>query len=155
MARVASGTILVAEDNGDDALLLKRAFSKAAPDLPLCFVRDGQEAIDFLAGGPLQGNPSFRPPATLVLLDLKMPRCDGFDVLAWLQSRPELRDIPVIVFSSSDEPRDMDRAHALGAKVYLVKPTDLNEYLNVVRQLKHFWVINCPSLPTPDSSSRV
>jgi len=129
--------ILVAEDNPDDVSLLQRAFSRAGVEIPIHFVEDGQEAIDYLQeGSPLKQTRTHDPPAML-LLDLKMPRMDGFEVLAWLRQHPEFHDMRVVIFSSSDQPQDMSHAQELGATSYLVKPSASQDYIKVVKDLEN------------------
>jgi CheY-like chemotaxis protein len=118
--------ILVAEDDPNDSFLLRRAFSKAGVTVPIHFVRDGQEAIDYL-----QGKPPFvdviNTPPTMLLLDLKMPRLNGFDVLKWLRHQPALKGIFVVVLSSSGLEEDRRQAYALGADSYIMKPNDAQQ----------------------------
>src|SRR4051812_49319470 len=116
------GTILVAEDETADAFFLKRAFAKAGVPTTLQFVRDGQEAIEYLAGEGEFANRLVHPLPHLLLLDLKMPRMDGFQVVGWVRQQPLLKRLPVIIFSSSDQEHDINRAYDLGANSYLVKP---------------------------------
>jgi CheY-like chemotaxis protein len=108
-------TVLVAEDSEDDLFLLTRAFRRAGLTHCLVPVADGEKAIEYLQGQS--------PAPDLLLLDLKMPKVDGFGVLEWLQHRPELR-MPAIVYSTSEEPEDKQRAKQLGAADYLVKTAD-------------------------------
>lgn len=136
--------ILVAEDDSNDVLLLQRAFSKLGLGASVNFVRDGQEAIDYLRelkSGDAS-NESLMP--TLLLLDLKMPRLSGFEVLKWLREQPRFEKLLIVVFSSSDHPSDRSQACALGAHAYLVKPTDPGEFVNVVREMQEYWTrVNC------------
>ncbi len=129
--------ILVTEDDADDAMLLERAFSKAQVNLPLQVFSGGQQLIDFLEGTPLkdkQGNF----PRMLLLLDLKMPLVDGFQVLEWLHERPRFKNLLVVVFSGSDQPADVQRARALGCPYYLVKPNVHHELVQMARSLADF-----------------
>ncbi len=132
--------ILVAEDDPNDILLLKRAFSKARVRASIQFVQDGQEAVDYLKKRllPLLQH-AYSLPA-LLLLDLKMPRLDGFEVLEWIKQQPELNRVLVLVFSSSPDPEDMRRAYDLGADAYASKPHDLQEFFEVVRQMEQYWL---------------
>jgi CheY-like chemotaxis protein len=132
--------ILVAEDDLGDVLLLKRAFTKAKLRADVYFVRDGQDVIDYLQGQPPFNEPLECPRPTLLLLDLKMPRVDGFEVLAWIRSQPGFSQLPVVVFSSSPETEDIRHACSLGALSYLVKPNDPNELVHVVERLQEYWV---------------
>jgi len=131
--------ILVAEDSKADCELLKRAFQKANVSVRLNIVMDGQEAIDYLSGEADYGDRTENPFPCAILLDLKMPRMNGFDVLAWLRGQPSLKRLPVIVLTSSDEPRDINRAYDLGANSYLLKPTQSEKLDDMARQLQSYW----------------
>jgi CheY-like chemotaxis protein len=127
------GVILLAEDNSDDVLILRRVLKKARVAETLTVVNDGQQAIDYLAGhGPYQDRQAYPLPC-LILLDLKMPRKSGFDVLEWLSQNEVLSAIPAVVLSSSGEARDIDRAIRLGAKAYLCKPPDQEKLSELVK----------------------
>ena len=129
-------TILVADDDADDIFLLQRAFSKAHLSVNITYVRDGDEAIEFLQAATIA--PTSLPK--LFFLDLKMPRVDGFEVLEWVRQQPGLKRLPILVLTSSDEPEDINRAYDLGANSYLVKPFG-NEYLeNIVDSLNAYWL---------------
>ncbi len=131
--------ILVAEDDPQDAFFLRRAFVRADVRVPLAFVGDGQETVDYLTGvGPFSDRGR-HPMPTLLLLDLKMPRMDGFEVLGWLQKRQGLKRLVVLVFSTSGEQRDVDRAYDLGANCFIMKPTNLKELQTVVLEVQSFW----------------
>src|SRR5215475_14358650 len=114
--------VLVAEDDPADVFLLERAFSRAGVAASLHFVRDGQEAIDYLGGEHRYDNREEFPLPHLMLLDLKMPRLGGFDVLGWLRGQPGLKRLLVTVLTSSSQPEDINRSYDLGANSYLVKP---------------------------------
>jgi len=132
-------TILVAEDSEGDAFVLQRAFEKADIDADLRFVEDGQDAVDYLAGKGTFGDRKANPMPKLLLLDLRMPRLSGFDVLGWLKKDPTLRRLPVAVFSSSNVDRDVDRAYDLGANSYIVKPGSLSGYTEFIETLNRYW----------------
>lgn len=116
--------ILHVEDDSADRLLIAAAFARMRPPVSVESVVDGQEAIDRL---------SSPPQPRLVLLDLKMPRRSGFEVLQWIRSQPALRSLPVFILTSSEEPADIDRAYALGANAYLVKDVDIQVQRSIVR----------------------
>src|SRR6266404_5280151 len=116
--------ILIVEDNEDDVLLIKRAFERAAVGSPLRTLRSGTEAIAYLNGDPPYWNRAQYPLPALVLLDIKMPRTDGFEVLKWIRRRPEFARLCVVMLTSSDEIRDVNQAYQLGATSFLVKPLD-------------------------------
>src|ERR1041385_7784029 len=102
----AQKTILVADDDSNDIFLLKRAFHKAGVDVHMEFLRDGEQVIRYLKGSDYKGET---PIPELLLLDLKMPRVNGFEVLEWIRRQPGLRRLLIIVLTSSDEPRDINR----------------------------------------------
>src|SRR6266404_3669437 len=120
-------SILVAEDDSDDAFFLERAFTEAGVTVPLRFVHSGADAINYLKGKPPFHDRNLYPLPKLLVLDLKMPVLTGFDVLEWLQHQPGWRRMPAVVLSGSQIPEDMRRAYALGATLYLNKPHRLNE----------------------------
>ena len=132
--------ILVAEDDPQDAFFLKREFGKAGVPITLHFVHDGQEVIDYLEGKGIFADRQTYPMPDLVLLDLKMPRLNGFDVLGWLRKQAGLKRLPVIIFSSSAELVDINRAYDLGANSYLVKPHAVEELSALVNRLKTYWL---------------
>lgn len=132
--------ILVAEDNPHDAYFLQRAFSKAGINAPMHFVQDGREAVDYLAGQEEYRDRDAYPLPHLLLLDIKMPLMDGMQVLKWLREQPGLRRLPVIILSSSAEPRDVNLAHELGANGYTMKPSGVEELLEIVLCLERYWL---------------
>src|SRR5260370_4135363 len=132
--------VVVVEDNPNDVLLLKRAFSKGGPELPLRFVRNGQEALDYLNGVDRFADRNLYPLPTLLVLDLKLPGIDGFDIIKWVRNEARFRDMRIVVLSSSNEPSDISRAHDLGANAYHVKPNDPNALVGMVEGLKTYWV---------------
>jgi CheY-like chemotaxis protein len=128
-------SVLVAEDDEIDVTLLQRAFKHAEITNPLHVVRDGHEAIEFLSR--LRGLPDERLPG-LVLLDLKMPRRDGLQVLRWIREQPILRALPVAIFSSSANTADIENAYEAGANAYLIKPPSTAERNEVARFIKEW-----------------
>ena len=132
--------ILLAEDDDNDILLLQRAFSTAEIQNPLFVARDGQEAIDYLAGTGNFANRVEYPLPFLILLDLKMPKRSGMEVLQWLRSQPVLRCLPVIIFSSSAHRHDVERAYRLGANAFVAKPSSTEERIQLSRYIKGFWL---------------
>lgn len=119
---LATPVILLAEDDPNDVFFMKRALAKAEVNFPHQVVKDGQEALDYLAGAGEYNDRVEFPLPSLVLLDLKMPFVNGFDVLAWIRSQPALKELPVFILTSSAEERDRQRAAELGAMAYFVKP---------------------------------
>jgi len=124
--------VLVAEDEETDAVILERVFRQAKVANPLTIVPDGKAAIDYLSGAD--------PVPALLLLDLKMPRVNGFEVLAWLGLRPELKSMPAVVLSSSSHQSDIDKALELGARDYLIKPQDIGQFVKMVEALNARWL---------------
>ena|SRR3569833_1465570 len=136
---ITKDMILVAEDSESDAFVLRRAFEKADINAELRFVEDGQDAVDYLSGSGVFGDRKANPLPKLLLLDLRMPRLNGFDVLGWVKKDPTLRRLPVAVFSSSNVDKDVDLAYDLGANSYIVKPGSLNGYTEFIETLHRYW----------------
>jgi CheY-like chemotaxis protein len=136
----ARSLILLVEDSRDDAFFLRRAFLKAGFSHPIVDVRNGQQAVNYLSGNALYADRSLYPLPKLLVVDLKMPLMDGFELLAWIQSRPELDALPAIVISSSDHPADREKAMKLGAREYFVKPNDPAELVSLVGDLHMKWM---------------
>lgn len=130
--------ILIAEDDENDVFLIKRAFSQAQFDNPLQVVQNGEEAIAYLKGDPPFQDREKYPTPALLLLDLKMPRKDGFDVLTWVRDHPEFNSLSIVVLTSSQESRDVNRAYALGASSYLVKPANFISLVDMMNRLKEY-----------------
>jgi CheY-like chemotaxis protein len=133
-------TVLLVEDDPNDVFLMKRAFRKANLTQPLHVARDGLEAIDYLNHQGSFADAAMYPVPTLILLDLKMPRKDGFETLGWLRQQPGLKRIAVIVMSSSRELADINRAYDLGANSYLVKPGDFQTLIDLVNLIASYWL---------------
>jgi CheY-like chemotaxis protein len=132
--------ILIAEDQDTDVYLTKWAFNKAGLSHHFTHVVDGQQAIDYLAGEPPYSDRAEYPWPDLLLLDLKMPRLTGFDVLAWLQRRPDHEPLNVVVLTSSDLQSDMAKARDLGASDYRVKPSSLDGMVQLAREIDERWL---------------
>ena len=132
--------ILLAEDREDDILLVRRSFAKAFINNPLQVVRNGEEVIAYLEGEGVYANRDEYPLPDLLLLDLKMPRMDGFEVLKWIRQHPSVRNLPVVVLTSSDRMRDVNIAYQLGANSFLVKPMDFENFVEMSRFLSGFWL---------------
>jgi CheY-like chemotaxis protein len=149
--------ILLVDDLEDDRLLVRRAFEKAAVSNPLHCVSSGEEAIQYLGGTGPYANRAEHPLPDLILLDLKMPGMDGFEVLVWLRQQPGFRSIPVVVLTSSDLIKDVNRAYALGANSFLVKPLDFQNYTELGKVINEYWLrkVKTPETfrppPRPDS----
>jgi CheY-like chemotaxis protein len=136
----AQKMVLIAEDDPGDIFLLQRAFTVAGVPASLHFVRDGQEAIDYLGGEANYADRTAYPLPDLMLLDLKMPRLNGFDVLQWLRQQPGLKRLLVTILTSSDQTRDIDRAYDLGANSYLLKPHGSTELAELVQRVQRYWL---------------
>lgn len=132
--------ILIVEDSQEDSEILKRAFKKTGANIPLRFVSDGQQAMDYLSGEGPYADRTANPLPRLMLLDLKLPKLDGFDVLGWLQTQPKLKLLPVTVLTSSNLDKDVDRAYGLGANSYLVKPSSLSGFEDIANRLHDYWL---------------
>jgi CheY-like chemotaxis protein len=138
----AKNCILLVEDDGNDVLLLEHAFRKANLTNPIYSVNDGEQAIDYLYGRGQYSDRQKFPLPLLVLLDLKLPRKGGLEVLTWLREQNStLNRLPVVVFTSSRQSIDINRAYDLGANSYLVKPADLEKLSEIVKQLDSYWFL--------------
>jgi len=145
-----SKRVLVAEDDPSDAFLLQRAFAAAQIPATLHFVRDGQEAIDYLT---CEGEWKERAPGNpaVILLDLKLPKIDGLEVLDMIRSNASLKSVPVVMLTSSREEQDLVRSYELGVNAYVVKPVEFAEFVEAISDLGVFWaVLNEP----PPGSTR-
>lgn len=134
-------TILLAEDDHNDVLLIKRAFSKSRIVNPIACVGNGEEAVAYLKGEGMYTDRRRYPLPFLLLLDLKLPRLSGHEVLKWLREQPLLKRLPVVVLTSSKQPADINRAYELGANSYLVKPVVFEEFATLMQQLQMYWLM--------------
>jgi len=132
--------ILLAEDREDDIVLIRRAFRQASLSNPLYVVRDGEETIDYLKGEGKFSNREEYPLPDLLLLDLKMPRIDGFEVLKWIRQQAGLERLRVIVLTSSERMADVNSAYQLGANSFLVKPLDFDHFVETSRTFSRYWL---------------
>ena len=126
---------LLVEDDDNDVVLLKRALRRADPGAQFCWVRDGNEAREYLAGDPRFSDRVAFPLPSVILSDLKMPRCSGIDLVKWLRQQDKFRTLPFIMFSSSDQPSDVARAYQEGANWYLAKPSAFGELVEMLARL--------------------
>ena len=124
-------SILIADDDPDDLFFTKRVLLKAGVKNPLVPLRDGEEVIHFLKTSLIAAETA-EPKPCLLFLDIKMPRCDGFEVLEWTRKQEALNELKIVILSGSDEPRDRKRAADLGADNYLVKPAEPKNLKNIV-----------------------
>ena len=132
--------ILIAEDDEGHAGLIRKNLVRAGIANEMLHFKDGQEIMDFMlrkGDGPKQKSGT----AYVLLLDIQMPRLDGMEVLAQMKANPELRKIPVIMITTSDDPREVEKCHALGCNNYIVKPIDYENFMNAVRQLGLFLAV--------------
>jgi len=133
------GRVLWVEDDADDILLIGRAIRKAGLGPP-SVVRDGAEALAYLSGAGPYGDRSSHPFPKLVLLDLKLPKMSGFEVLQWIRNHEEISRVPVVMFTSSKETTDIDRAYGLGANAYLLKSVDHEHLVEALKRVRAFWL---------------
>ncbi len=133
--------ILLIEDTPDDEKLITMSLKKSNIGNDLVVVRDGQEAVDYLFGrGPHAGRDAKALP-TVVLLDLKLPKIDGLDVLRMIRADERTKLLPVVILTSSDEERDRVESYNLGANSYVRKPIDFAEFAEAVKKLGLYWLI--------------
>ncbi|MBE9080397.1 response regulator [Romeria aff. gracilis LEGE 07310] len=132
--------LLLVEDDGNDVLLIQRAFRQANLSIPLTMVEDGDEAIAYLTGQGQYADRATYPLPSLILLDLKLPRRSGLEVLEWLRGQTGLRRIPVVVLTASREHADVDRAYEIGANSYLVKPVSFDSLTATISALNQYWL---------------
>jgi two-component system, response regulator len=137
--------ILLVEDSDEDAELTTRALRRHKLTNQLHRVGDGAEALEFLFGTGQYSARSVARPPRVVLLDLKLPKVSGMDVLRKLKADPRTRSVPVVVLTSSNEDRDLHEAYELGANSYIVKPVEFDKFVNAVEQLGFYWaLLNVP-----------
>jgi CheY-like chemotaxis protein len=132
--------ILLAEDREDDILIIRRAFKQANIPNPLHVVRDGEQALAYLKGAEPYQNRREYPLPDLLLLDLKMPRVDGFEVLRWIRQQPYLTTLRVVVLTCSTEMQDVNLAYRIGASSFMVKPADFDNVIQMSRNLTKYWL---------------
>ena len=147
--------ILLAEDDENGILLVQRAFKEVHILNPLQVVRDGEEVIAYLKGAGQYANRADYPLPALLLLDLKMPRKNGFEVLQWIRSEPALLSLRVIVLTSSTELHDLNEAYRLGASSFLVKPQDFNDFITLFKSLHSYWLLTdrSPEVGQPENNT--
>jgi CheY-like chemotaxis protein len=134
MSEAERNAILLVEDDVSDQMLIKRAFAKARMTNPITVVEDGDAAVAHLQAGA-------HPRPALILLDIKLPRRSGLEVLAWIRSDSPVKRIPVVMLTSSEESRDIAQAYELGANSYLSKPVDFEKLFELVRVLGLYWTV--------------
>jgi CheY-like chemotaxis protein len=133
--------ILLVEDEENDVILLQRAFRRAAIVNPLQIVRHGDDAVAYLEGTGDFADRDKYPLPVMMLLDLKLPRRTGLEVLQWVKERSVIKKIPIIVLTSSKNDEDVNRAYELGANSYVVKPVSFETLLELVKSLELYWLV--------------
>jgi CheY-like chemotaxis protein len=141
--------ILLVEDSPDDALLIQRAFRKANLANPVQLVRDGEEAVAYLSGAPPYQDRVRFPLPVFMLLDLKLPRRSGLEVLSWVRNESAVRRLPVVVLTSSRESVDVNRAYDLGVNPLPSQPVGFEALLEMVKNVNLYWLLlnEHPELP--------
>ena len=137
MTRTKPITILVADDDPDDRLLILDAMRESHPQNEVFFVEDGEELLEYLRLENRYVGGAPRPK--LILLDLNMPRKDGREVLREIKADPELRRIPVVIFTTSSTDQDIYNSYDLGANSFITKPVTFDGLIRVIRSLEHYW----------------
>jgi two-component system response regulator len=133
--------IILVEDNIDDATLTKRALKNNNISNSLIHLKNGAEAIDFLFNGGRYDDKVFTNYPKIVLLDLKMPKINGMEVLEKIKSDPKTKNIPVVILTSSAEDPDIKKCYALGANSYIVKPVEFENFTKTVVELGLYWLV--------------
>jgi CheY-like chemotaxis protein len=134
----ARPVILLVDDNPHDVVLIRLAFRKVGIIDTIQLVKDGTEAVQYIKGEGTYADRHHYPVPTLVLLDLKMPQTSGFEVLRWIREQPDLSHVHVVVMSGSKNDADIEKAYALGAHSYLVKPTKFEDLVKMMESLKDY-----------------
>jgi len=151
---MSKGTILLAEDDPNDVILFQRAMERASLSVDsLKVVRDGEKAISYLSGQGLYADRDLYPLPTLLLLDLKMPRKSGPEVLSWIRKQPQLRYLIVVFLTSSNSSDDVRIAYEAGANSYLVKPVEFTEMVEMIRHVTFYWLEMNVKLPLSGAMS--
>ncbi len=136
---MSKGIILLVEDNPHDAILTVRALEKSKVVNEIVVASDGVEALDYLFGTGLSEGRALTP--VIVLLDLKLPKVDGLEVLKKIRSDERTKYLPVVILTSSKEERDIVEGYSLGANSYVCKPVDFNEFMDAASQLGLYWLL--------------
>lgn len=155
MAEPNPRQVLLVEDNADHAELIRRAFAELEPKVALAVARHGEEALDYLHRRGEYRDPSRSPRPHLILLDLRLPRMDGLEVLGEIKASAALRSTPVVVLTTSNSEHDVARAYAQHANSYLVKPAEFSEIRQLIASVHAYWLeLNRPpgGGPRPDGS---
>lgn len=141
--------ILIVDDNENEAFFLSRAFKKAGLHNPVCFLEDGEDAIAYLKGDGEYADRHRFPFPKIIMLDMKMPRLGGLDVLRWIRDHDDCRIIPTMIYSHSRLEEDVKQAYRLGANAYFYKPSATEDLEKLVSAIANFWqLVEVP--PTPE-----
>lgn len=143
-------SILLVEDDPNDVLLMQRALEKNGINTPVQVVSDGEEALDYLRRFGQYGDRRRFPFPGVILMDLKMPKTNGLEVLRWIQANSRCAAVPTIVFSASRIDSDVAEAYRLGATSYFVKPTEFQQLLELIHILHEYWKRAERPVPPPD-----
>ncbi|WP_020680090.1 response regulator [Marinobacterium rhizophilum] len=138
---MTSKPILLVEDNPDDEALALRAFKKSAISNPIVVTRDGAEALDYLYAQGQYADRDTRELPAVVLLDLKLPKIDGLEVLGRIRDNALTKHLPVVILTSSKQEEDLVKGYSLGANSYVRKPVDFNEFVQAVGHLGMYWLL--------------
>lgn len=141
--------ILLVEDNADDELLTLRALKKNNIRNEVVVARDGSEALDYLFGTGIHAGRDLRVMPQIILLDLKLPKVDGFEVLNRVRSSEATKLLPVVILTTSNEDQDRIRGYGLGANSFVRKPVEFDKFIEAVRQLGLYWLILNEAAPVP------
>lgn len=141
------GTVLYMEDEENDVFIMQHAWKNAAILNPIKVVTDGEQGIQYLSAQGKFADRGQYPMPFLVLLDLKLPKESGFNVLKWIRTNPAIHTLLVVVITSSNHPEDVHRAHALGANAYLIKPPTPEALVEMAASLRDFWIKNAETPP--------
>jgi CheY-like chemotaxis protein len=145
---MADKIILLAEDSQDDEVLFKRVLAKVGVLNPLHVVHDGAEALAYLKGEEPFSNRQKYPLPDVLVLDIRMPKMNGFELLAWVEGQPHLNRLLRIVLTQLDHIKDIEWAYQLGADTFLIKPLESAELVNLVTFFKGYWTVPVPSART-------
>jgi CheY-like chemotaxis protein len=132
--------VLHVDDDSSDILLMQQACRRAGVNLHLHSVNDAESAIAYLSGAGMYADREHHPLPSLILLDLKMPRKSGFDVLNWIRTQKGLRGLPVVIFTASNQEEDIRKAYDTGANSYLVKPVGIHTLIEMVKLIHAYWL---------------
>lgn len=133
--------ILLAEDNKRDADLTMRALQRKNFSNKIVWVQDGEEALDYLFARGNYSDRSINNKPKVVLLDLKMPKVDGLEVLKEIRNNEELKDIPIVMLTSSNEEKDIIKSYEYGTNSYIVKPVDFEKFMDAVEDVGYYWIL--------------